>query len=598
MPAPAPEPIPDPREHSLPDPDSWPRREVLKALAAAGFTAGTFGRALVALAGDSPKVTTDMIQKAAWVSGLDFTKDDRKMMVKDLEQTLEAYAKLRAVPLDNGVPPALVFEPFPVYDTSGFQKMKPYLPWDKEQGTPAPSRPASDEDLAFASATTLSKLLDAGQVTSVELTRIYLDRLKRADPTLHCVIHLTEELALEQAAAADQRRIAGKAGLLSGVPWGAKDLIAVNGAPTTWGAGPYRDQVRPEQATVADHLSNAGAVLLAKLSVGELAWGDVWYGGTTKNPWKTDQGSSGSSAGSGAATAAGLCGFALGTETWGSIVSPSTRCGVSGLRPTFGRVSRYGVMGLAWSMDKVGVLARSVDDLELVFSVIEGQDGRDIAVRPGRIDRFSGDPRALKIGYPVELFDFDYTEWAEEESEKPGLKEWQALDQETLKTLRELGFNLVPITLPKDLPIGALQIILTAEAAAAFDDLVRSGRVKELARQTADAWPNVFRQGQLIPAVEYVRANRIRTLLMKAMAESMKDVNLFVAPTFGGDVCLASNLTGHPAVVVPNGFRASDGTPTSITFTGHLDEEEKILAIAKVYQEATGFHLKRPPLQF
>jgi Asp-tRNA(Asn)/Glu-tRNA(Gln) amidotransferase A subunit family amidase len=467
-----------------------------------------------------------------------------------------------------------------------------------------PTRPASDEDLAFASATTLSTLLIEGKVTSVELTRLYLDRLKRADPTLQCVVHLTEELALEQAEAADEKRAKdqaeGHANPLTGIPWGAKDLIAVQGAPTTWGAGPYKEQVREEQATVVDRLAMQGAVLLAKLSVGELAWGDVWYGGTTKNPWKTDQGSSGSSAGSGAATAAGLVGFALGTETWGSIISPATRCGVSGLRPTFGRVSRYGVMALAWSMDKVGVLARSVEDLGLVFPFIQGADGRDPAVRfevrsPNTMIQ---DPRGLKIGYPAELFDFDYTQWAEEESEKPGLKEWQALDQETLKTLRELGFNLIPITLPKDLPIGALQIILTAEAAAAFDDLVRSGRVKELARQSADAWPNIFRQGQMIPAVEYVRANRIRTLLMRAVAEMMKDVQLFVAPTYGGDHLLMTNLTGHPAVVVPNGFRASDGTPTSITFTGQLDGEADLLAAAKVYQEATGFHLRRPPLQF
>jgi Asp-tRNA(Asn)/Glu-tRNA(Gln) amidotransferase A subunit family amidase len=251
-------------------------------------------------------------------------------------------------------------------------------------------------------------------------------------------------------------------------------------------------------------------------------------------------------------------------------------------------------------MDKVGVLARSVEDLSLVFPFIQGADGRDPAVRSREVGPVTmiKDPRGLTIGYPAELFDFDYTQWAEEESEKPGLKEWQALDQETLKTMRELGFKLVPITLPKDLPIGALQIILTAEAAAAFDDLVRSGRVKELARRSADAWPNVFRQGQMIPAVEYVRANRIRTLLMKAMAESMKDVDLFVAPTFGGDVLLASNLTGHPAVVVPNGFRASDGTPTSITFTGQLDGENEILLAARAYQEATGFHLRRPPLSF
>ena len=591
-------PKPTAAEASLPTDDSWPRREVLKALAAAGFTAGTFGRALVALAGDSPKVTTDMIEKAAWVSGIDFSKADRKMMVKDLEKTLQAYAELRKVPLDNGVPMALVFDPRPVTELDLVTIQEPGPPPDKMEQSTA-KRPGSNEELAFASAATLSSLLAAHEVTSVELTGLYLDRLKRADSTLKCVVNLTEELALKQAETADKMLAEGRASRLTGIPWGAKDLIAAQGVPTTWGAGPFKQQVRPEQATVADRLGSAGAVLIAKLSVGELAWGDVWYGGTTKNPWKTDQGSSGSSAGPGAATAAGLVGFALGTETWGSIISPSTRCGVSGLRPTFGRVSRYGVMALAWSMDKVGVMARSVSDLGLVFSAIQGQDGRDPAVRKQPFNwPMTIDLLGLRIGYPVEMFEADYTQWAEEESEKPGLKEWQALDQETLKTLRELGFNLVPITLPKDLPISALQIILTAEVAAAFDDLVRSGRVAELKRQTADAWPNVFRQGQLIPAVEYVRANRIRTLLMRAMAESMKDVHLFVAPTYGGDHLLMTNLTGHPAVVVPNGFRASDGTPTSITFTGQLDGENEILLAARAYQEATGFHLRRPPLSF
>jgi Asp-tRNA(Asn)/Glu-tRNA(Gln) amidotransferase A subunit family amidase len=590
-------PAPDPRRLPVPTDDTWPRRDVLKALAAAGFTAGTFGRALVALAGDSPHVTTDMIEKAAWVSGIDFSKSDRKMMVKDLEQTLAAYAELRKVPLDNGVPMALVFDPRPVTELDLATIQEPGPPPDKIEPSMT-KRPTSDEELAFAPAATLSSLLAAHEVTSVELTRIYLDRLKRADSTLKCVVHLTEELALKQAETADKMLVEGRASRLTGIPWGAKDLIAVQDAPTTWGAGPFKEQVRPEQATVADRLGSAGAVLIAKLSVGELAWGDVWYGGTTKNPWKTDQGSSGSSAGSAAATAAGLVGFALGTETWGSIVSPATRCGVSGLRPTFGRVSRYGVMALAWSMDKVGVLARSVSDLGLVFTAIQGQDGRDPAVRKQPFAwRRTIDPSRLRMGYPAELFDADYTQWAEEEKEKPGLKEWQALDQETLKTLRDLGFNLVPITLPKDIPISALQIILTAEAACAFDDLVRSGRVKDLVRQSADAWPNVFRQGQLIPAVEYVRANRIRTLLMRAMQETMKDVDLFVAPSFGGDLLLTTNLTGHPAVVVPNGFRASDGTPTSITFMGRLDGEVLLLAAARAYQEATGFHLKRPPLQ-
>ena len=570
------------------------RRQVLKALAAAGIGSVVFARALDALAEEQASVTPEMIAKAEWISGLQLTDPQRRLLADKLKASLADYAKLRAVSIDNAVPPALRFHHSAA--TEGGRE----LPHGSVRTVPAAaiSRPEAEEDLAFAPVARLSELLRTRQVSSVELTRLYLDRLHRFDPLLACVITYTDDLALRQAEQADREMASGRwRGPLHGVPWGAKDLLAVPGYPTTWGANPFRNQVRPEKATVVSRLEEAGAVLVAKTTVGELAWGDVWFGGMTKNPWKPDQGSSGSSAGSAAATAAGLLGFAIGTETWGSIISPCTRCGVSGLRPTFGRVSRYGAMALAWSMDKIGPIARTVEDLALVFGAIHGADGRDFHVVDHPFDwPPMRNPSALKVGFAQALFEADYTKEAEKEEEKPGLKEWQEIDRQTLKTLGEMGVKLVPVKLPEDYPIGSLSLILTAEASTAFDDLTRTGRDQLLARQEADAWPTVFRQGQLIPAVEYLRANRIRTLVMREMERVLSEIDVYVAPSFVGDNLLMTNLTGHPAVVVPNGFRQSDGTPTSITFMGRLFGETETLALARAYQETTGFHLRRPPL--
>jgi Asp-tRNA(Asn)/Glu-tRNA(Gln) amidotransferase A subunit family amidase len=425
----------------------------------------------------------------------------------------------------------------------------------------------------------LGALLRAGQVTSLELTEMYLRRLKRYDPLLRCVVTLTEERALAQARQMDAELAAGHdRGPLHGIPWGAKDLLAVRGAPTTWGATPYRDQVIDQDATVVGRLDAAGAVLLAKLSVGALAWGDVWFGGMTRNPWNPEEGSSGSSAGSAAAVAAGLVGFAIGTETYGSIISPATRCGVSGLRPTFGRVSRHGCMALSWTLDKIGPLARTVDDCALVFAAILGPDGQDGTV----VDApFAWNPAIsladLRIGY-VEA------DFAEERDNK-------ANDDAVLDVLRNLGATLVPITLP-EYPVDALAFILEAEAAAAFDDLTRSDRDDLLERQGKDTWPNVFRTARLIPAVEYIQAQRVRTLVMRAMADLMAGIDVYLAPSLSRNLLL-TNLTGHPAVVVPNGFTAA-GTPTSITFTGRLYAEATVLAVARAYQQATEWHLRQP----
>jgi Asp-tRNA(Asn)/Glu-tRNA(Gln) amidotransferase A subunit family amidase len=436
--------------------------------------------------------------------------------------------------------------------------------------------------LAFASVTSLARLIQSRQVSSVELTELYLRRLERYDPALRCVVTMTGDLALEQARAVDAEIIAGRyRGPLHGIPWGAKDLLATRGIRTTWGAAPYADQVPDYDATVVERLRDAGAVLLAKLTLGELAWGDVWFGGQTKNPWNIDEGSSGSSAGSAAATAAGLVGFAIGSETWGSIVSPSTRCRVTGLRPTFGRVSRHGAMALSWSMDKLGPICRSAEDCALVFAAIYGPDGNDTTVVDAPFNwRPNIRVHGMRIGYLKRTSDEGH--------------EHQANDQQVLDTLRQLGAKLVPIELP-DYPIEAMSFILSAEAAAAFDELTRSGRDDLLARQEQQAWPNALRQARLIPAVEYIQANRLRTLAMRAMDALVREVDLYVS--FGATDLLLTNLTGHPAVVVPTGVTAA-GAPTSITFGGRLYDEATLLAVAKAYQDATGLHLQRPPLDF
>jgi len=568
------------------------RRRVMALLAGAGAGAAVFGRALAALAAGAPKVTAEMVRQAEWISGVAFTDEERDLMLEDLDETAEGLATLRGLDLDNAVPPAFTFAPLPAPPAA---EAGPPLPPRRER--PA-ARPGSDEELACATVRDLGRLLRARKVSSTELTKLYLARLAAYDPVLSCAVTVTSELALAQARRADEELAAGKdRGPLHGIPWGAKDLIAVPGYRTTWGSVPFREQVRPETATVYRKLEEAGAVLVAKTAVGELAWGDVWFGGTTKNPWKTDQGSSGSSAGSASATAAGLVGFAIGTETLGSIVSPCTRCGVTGLRPTFGRVSRHGVMALSWTMDKVGPIARSAEDCALVFSAIEGKDP---------LDPFSADgppawpPRrdlkGLRVGFVEELFEEERGRNAKTEEEKARAAEWRSFDLRTLDLLRQLGARLVPLKLPSKTPVGPLGVILTAEAATAFDALVLDGRVKTMVRQTADAWPNVFRQGRLVPAVDYLRAQRVRSLLMRETEESLAQVDLFVAPTYGGRSLLLTNLTGHPCVVLPNGFRLSDGTPTSITFTGRLRGESDVLAVADLFQRATDFHVRRPKL--
>ncbi|MFL5806910.1 MAG: amidase [Roseiflexaceae bacterium] len=522
-----------------------------------------------------PVVTETMLAAAAACASLSFTDAERALMLKGVQQFLAHYEQIRTVSIDNSVAPALAFDPRLAGATLA-AKQRPGLLDDR----PAARLPSTEEDLAFAPVATLSRLLRSGQVTATELTELYLRRLERYDPVLRCVVTLTGELALEQARRADAELAAGRwRGPLHGLPWGAKDLLATRGIRTTWGAAPFAEQVPNEDATVVERLAAAGTVLAAKLTLGELAWGDVWFGGQTKNPWNIAEGASGSSAGSAAAVAAGLVGFAIGSETWGSIVSPSTRCRVTGLRPTFGRVSRHGAMALSWSMDKLGPICRSAEDCALVFGAIYGPDGKDRTV----VDLpFTWNPSLrladLRIGYLAGAFAAE--------------REQKANDDQVLDVLRTLGTNLVPIELP-DYPIEAMGFILFAEAAAAFDELTRSDRDDMLARQEAQAWPNALRMARLIPAVEYIQANRLRTLAMHALDQTLRQVDLYVG--FGMPDLLLTNLTGHPAVVVPTGA-TEQGKPTSITFTGRLYDEATILAVARAFQEATDFHLRRPPM--
>ncbi len=470
--------------------------------------------------------------------------------------------------------------------------------------------PSDLNDLAFLPVSELSELLRTRAVTSAALTRMYLERLKRYDPRLKCVITLTEERALRQARAADEEIARGRyRGPLHGIPWGAKDLLATKGYPTTWGAGPYRDQVIDEDATVVRRLDDAGAVLVAKLTLGELAQGDVWFGRgptdagpeettrkgqRTRNPWKLDQGSSGSSAGPASATAAGLVGFSIGSETLGSISSPATRCGATGLRPTFGRVARTGAMALSWTMDKLGPLCRSAEDCALVLDAIHGSDGLDPTARdvPFTWDA-TVQPSALRVGYVKSAFDLPEKD---PKDEKRTLHATKAFDDAALGVLRRLGVELLPVELP-DVPYDAMRIILVAEAAAAFDELTRSNRDEELVQQGRSDWANTFRTARLIPAVDYINANRLRSLTIAKWDELMRTVDVIVTPTGAAGLAqlVATNLTGHPAVILPNGFR-EDGTPVSLTFLGGLYEEAKLLAVAHAYQTATRFHLRRPAL--
>ena len=564
------------------------RRQFMGYFAGIGLSSTLFPGVLWAKISAGADITVETIASAEEVAGITFDPAERELMLDGLKQQEQRIEALHKVVLPNSVSPAIVFDPLPPGKTIVPEPRRPMV-----RSTVARRAVPTEDELAFLPVTELSELVRRKRVTSVQLTQMYLARLKKYDPVLKCVISLTEDRALRQAYAADGEIRAGKyRGPLHGIPWGAKDLLAVRGYKTTWGAGPFKEQVIDTDATVVQRLDAAGAVLVAKLTLGELAQGDIWFGATTKNPWKVDQGSSGSSAGPASATAAGLVGFAIGSETLGSISSPSTRCGATGLRPTFGRVPRTGAMALSWTMDKLGPICRSVEDCAIVLDAIYGPDGQDNSVIPaGYHWNAELSPKKLRVGYVKSAFDTPLTDPADA---KRTMHATKPFDDAALDVFRRLGITLIPVDLP-DVPYDAMRIILTAEAAAAFDDLTRSNRDNELVQQGKFDWPNTFRTSRFIPAVDYVNANRLRSVAIQKWDDLMRTVDVIVTPTGAANLSqlVATNLTGHPAVIIPNGFR-EDGTPVSITFLGGLFEEAKMLAVARVYQEATGFHLKHP----
>ena len=523
---------------------------------------------------DTKDISKRDVASAEKLAGLTMSVSERDSLLSTVNQRVEQYRSLREVALPNHTPFPLLYDPLPAgmnpprgRDQFKFNDVKVFLPDNLEA-------------CAFMTVPELAHLIRTRQVTSEALTRMYIDRLKRYQDQLQCVVTITEELAIQQAIKADMEIARGQyKGLLHGIPWGAKDLLSVPGYKTTWGATPYKDQMIQKKGTVVRKLEEAGAVLVAKLTLGALAWGDVWFGGKTRNPWDIEQGSSGSSAGPGSATAAGLVGFSIGSETWGSIVSPATRNGVTGLRPSFGTVSRAGAMALSWSMDKLGPMTRSVEGAAIVFEIIRGSDNLDRTVRdiPFIYPSKRG-VRNLRIGYVASAF-------ADSLVSKN--------DKASLEALKDIGLNLIPIELP-EFPTGALSFVLQAEAAAAFDELTRSNNDDEMVRQVQNAWPNVFREARFIPAVEYINANRARTLLNQKMSELMNSIDVYIIPSFFEDNLLRTNLTGQPCVVLPNGFNEK-GRPTSISFIGGLYGDGKVLAVAKAYQEATSWHKNYPP---
>jgi Asp-tRNA(Asn)/Glu-tRNA(Gln) amidotransferase A subunit family amidase len=568
-----------------------------------------------------PPITPEMIDAAAVFVGISVTTEQKQMMMEGLDELRKSYGAIRELKMPDSVSPAFVFDPVPgdmVLDSvkkplkiSAAPDVRPLA------GEASAGLAGESAALAFASVRELAELVKTRKVSSVALTKMYLARLKKYDPQLHFVITLTEERATEHAAAADKQIAAGNyRGPLHGIPWGAKDLLAVKGYRTTWGAAGFEQQQFDYDATVVKRLDEAGAVLIAKMTMGALAQGDLWFGARTRNPWNKRQGSSGSSAGSASAVAAGCVGFALGTETLGSISSPSTRCGATGLRPTFGFVPRTGAMALSWTMDKIGPICRSVEDCALVLSAIYGPDGHDLSVQNAA---FNWDAnfnwKTLRVGYLKSSFDLPTLQAGASDAQKKN-NERRAYDAKyatnALDALQKMGVKLIPVEMP-DFPFGAIVPVLEAEAAAAFDDLTRSGRDKLLTGQMPFDWPNQFRVARLYSAVDYIQAMRARTLAIAEMAKMFAQVDVIVTPSSGSQL-QATNLTGHPAAIVPNGVRGDDapksdgdedgaltntggpGTPVSLTFLGALYSDARLAAFAKAYQDATSFHLRHPRL--
>lgn len=516
------------------------------------------------------------LRSAERLFALHFTTVKEDSILSGVQNNLLLYQYLHEHDLYNSVPLSLSFDPL-LPGTPYDRKQQP-LQWDIP---PAVSLPADRNELAWYSIPELASLIRQKKISSAELTTFFLDRLKRYGPGLHCVIQLLEDSAMAQARRADADLARGiYRSPLQGIPYGIKDLFAVKGSYTTWGTPPYQDQVINEDAYVAKRLAQAGAVLLAKLSLGELAMDDVWFGGLTRNPWKPSVGSGGSSAGSAAATAAGLVPFAIGTETYGSIVDPSMRCGATGLRPTFGSIARTGCMALCWSSDKVGPICRSAEDAAIVFAYVHGGDSIDASSRTmpfnytGKIDLSK-----LKVAYARNYID-------SLPDDSPA--------KQTLLILRKLGVRPVPVDFPDDLRGNdLLTLIIGVESAAAFDKLTRTNLDDRMVQQNKDRWPNTFRTARFVPAVEYVNACRMRSAIMQKIDPFIEQYDVIIAPPETGDQLAITNLTGSPSITLPVGYNA-DGTPGSISFIGRLFGEARLLAFAKAFQDATPYNKQHP----
>ncbi|APQ16977.1 amidase [Maribacter hydrothermalis] len=517
------------------------------------------------------------VKRSQKLIGLNFDKKYIDTLYPYLKRNKEGFDSLRKYTLDNDVIPAVRFDPLPLNFSPKSQAGFPL--WEIPTDVALPSKKA---ELAFYSIPKLASLIKNKKISSLELTEFFIERLKKYNPILQCTITITEEMAIEQAKKMDAELAAGNyRGILHGIPYGVKDLMAVEGYKTTWGAEPYRNQQIEITATVVQKLQDAGGVLVAKLVSGSLARGDVWFDGKTKNPWDTEQGATGSSAGSGSATSAGLVPFALGTETLGSITSPSNRNGITGLRPTYGRVSRHGVMSLSWSMDKVGPMARSAEDCAIVYSIITGKDPKD-GMTTDYPDGFepSKDYKSLRIGYLKKDIDKD-TSLSKDNLEK------------ALKTFKEMGLTLNEVELPEDVPYSSFDVILRAEAGAFFDDMVRAEEVDKMVEQDQRSRANSLRQARFIPAVEYLQANRHRQVLIEKMQTIMKDYDVLISPTFGNRQLIITNLTGHPVIAIPTGLD-KEKHPTSITLVGNIYDEASILLLAKAFQDQTEFDEMHP----
>jgi Asp-tRNA(Asn)/Glu-tRNA(Gln) amidotransferase A subunit family amidase len=566
------------------------RRRFFSALLAAGAATPALAQQTPAT---PPRIDRLRLDAAEGIFGVDFNEAEEQMALSSVNRNLDSYDRLRKLNIPLDTEPAITF--------------RPYLPGRKPAGTSTPgaklkvTRPTvpanlTPEQIAFLPVTALAVMIETKKITSTELTKIYLDRLKKYGEPLHCVVTLTEELALQQAARADAELKAGKyRGPLHGIPWGAKDLLATKGIKTTWGATPYKDQLIDLDATVVERLRDAGAVLVAKLSMGALAQGGVWFGGSTRNPWNMERSSSGSSAGPGSATAAGLVAFSIGTETLGSIISPSVTNGVTGLRPTYGRVSRHGAMALSWTMDKIGPMCRSVEDCVLVLNAIYGSDGRDDTCTDAPFEWHPDRPLAsMRIGFIQREFENASNVNNPTDAQKQTAASRQQMYRDALDVFRKTGATLEPIAMP-DFPAGSIGFVLSAEAAAAFDDLTRDReKLASLTGQSPGDWPNTFRSSRFIPAVEYIRAMRARRLLMLEMDKLMSQYDAFLSPAPGTSSLQVTNLTGHPAIALKCGF--VDNMPQSIMVTGRLYDEATICRVALAYEQATEWHKRHPAL--